>query len=295
LVSGVLAQGKPGENFADEPMKRVYLVFQTGSNQQTVYPLLETTTIGRDSGNLIPLSDPTASRYHAKVHYQEGSWVVEDLGSTNGIVFGGKREERVTLNPGDTFQIGKTSFAVVEREIRESTDLLQSTLEFISPGSAVGADRRSVRLIDVISKIPFFAPLQEIEREELAEDATMHVFSAGEMIIREGDPGRSVYVILDGRVRVFTRDNGDNELELATLGVGQFFGEMSFVSGKPRSSSVAALELSVVVELSYDIMANIVEQNQAVKDFLEGYHKIRKKDTLKKLAEMGLTKPELLP
>jgi len=115
------------------------------------------------------------------------------------------------------------------------------------------------------------------------------------MIIREGDPGRSVYVILDGRVRVFTRDNGDNELELATLGVGQFFGEMSFVSGKPRSSSVAALELSVVVELSYDIMANIVEQNQAVKDVLEGYHKIRKKDTLEKLAEMGLTKPELLP
>jgi hypothetical protein len=290
-----LAQGKPGENFEGEPVKRVYLVFQTGSNQQTVYPLLETTTIGRDSGNLIQLPDPTASRYHAKVHYQEGSWVVEDLGSTNGIVFGGKREERVTLNPGDTFQIGKTSFAVVEREIRESTDLLQSTLEFISPGSAVGADRRSVRLIDVISKIPFFAPLQEIEREELAEDATMHVFSAGEMIIREGDPGRSVYVILDGRVRVFTRDNGDNELELATLGVGQFFGEMSFVSGKPRSSSVAALELSVVVELSYDIMANIVEQNQAVKDVLEGYHKIRKKDTLEKLAETGLTKLELLP
>jgi hypothetical protein len=295
LVSVVLAQGKPGENFADEPMKRVYLVFQTGSNQQTVYPLLETTTIGRDSGNLIQLSDPTASRYHAKVHYEEGSWVVEDLGSTNGIIFGGKREDKISLRPGDTFQIGKTSFAVVERVISESKDPMQSTLEFITPTSAVGADRRSVRLIDVISKIPFFAPLQETEREELAEDATMHVFSAGEMIIREGEPGRSVYIILDGRVRVFTRDSGDNELELATLGVGQFFGEMSFVSGEPRSSSVAALELSVVVELSYDSMTNIVEQNQAVKDVLEGYHKIRKKDTLEKLAEMGLTKPELLP
>lgn len=276
-------------------MKRVYLVFQTGSHQQTIYPLLETTTIGRDSGNLIPLPDPTASRYHAKVHYEEGSWVVEDLGSTNGIIFSGKRVEKISLSPGDTFQIGKTSFAVVEREIRESKDSLQTTLEFVSPTSAVGADRRSVRLMDVISKIPFFAPLQETEREELAEDANMHVFSAGEVIIREGDPGRSVYVILDGRVRVFTRDNGDNELELATLGVGQFFGEMSFVSDKPRSSSVAALELSVVVELSYDSMAKVIEHNQAVKEVLEEYHKIRKKDTLEKLAEMELTKPELLP
>jgi pSer/pThr/pTyr-binding forkhead associated (FHA) protein len=276
-------------------MKRVYLVFQTGSHQQTVYPLLETTTIGRDSGNLIPLPDPTASRYHAKVHYQEGSWLVEDLGSTNGIMFSGKRVEKISLSPGDTFQIGKTSFVVVEREIKESKDSLQTTLEFVLPTSSVGTDRRSVRLMDVISKIPFFAPLQETESEELAEDATMHVFSAGEMIIREGDPGRSVYVILDGRVRVFTRDDGDNELELATLGVGQFFGEMSFISGEPRSSSVAALELSVVVELSYDSMAKVIEQNQTVKEVLEKYHKFRKKDTLEKLADMGLTKPELLP
>ncbi|MGD8315697.1 MAG: cyclic nucleotide-binding domain-containing protein [Syntrophobacterales bacterium] len=276
-------------------MKRVYLVFQTGSYQQTIYPLLETTTIGRDPGNLIPLPDPTASRYHAKVHHEEGSWVVEDLGSTNGIIASGKRVEKISLSPGDTFQIGKTSFVVVEREIRESKDTLQTTLEFVSPTSSVGTDRRSVRLMDVISKIPFFAPLQETEREELAEDATMHVFSTGETIIREGDSGRSVYVILDGRVKVFTRDNGNNELELATLGVGQFFGEMSFVSGKRRSSSVAALELSVVVELSYDSMAKVIEQNQAVKEVLEEYHKIRKKDTLEKLAEIGLTKPELLP
>jgi CRP-like cAMP-binding protein len=221
--------------------------------------------------------------------------VVEDLGSTNGIISSGKRVEKISLSPGDTFQIGKTSFAVIEREITESKEALQTTLEFVSPTSSVGTDRRSVRLMDVISKIPFFAPLQETEREELAEDATMHVFSTGEMIIREGDPGRSVYVILDGQVKVFTRDNGNNELELATLGVGQFFGEMSFVSGKPRSSSVAALELSVVVELSYDSMAKVIEQNQAVKEVLEEYHKIRKKDTLEKLAEMGSTKPELLP
>ncbi len=184
-------------------MKRHYLVFETGALEKTIYPLLETTTIGRDSSNLIPLADPTASRNHAKVHYHEGSWVVEDLGSTNGIIFNGERVEKISLSSGDSFQIGKTSFTVVEREIGESEDPLQTTLEFFSPASLAGTDRRSVRLMDVISKIPFFVPLQETEREELAEDATMHVFSAGEMIIREGDTGRSVYIILDGRVKVF--------------------------------------------------------------------------------------------
>ena len=276
-------------------MKRYYLVFETGALEKTIYPLLETTTIGRDSSNLIPLADPTASRNHAKVHYDEGSWVVEDLGSTNGIIFNGERVEKISLSSGDSFQIGKTSFSLVERKIGESKDPLQSTLQFFTPASLAGTDRRSVRLMDVISKIPFFVPLQETEREELAEDATMHVFNAGEMIIREGDPGRSVYIILDGRVKVFTSDDGGNELPLATLGVGQFFGEMSLVSGKPRSSSVTALELSVLVELSYASMAKVIDQNLAVKEVLEEYHKVRKQDTLDKLAKMGLTKSELLP
>jgi len=276
-------------------MKRFYLVFETGSLQKTIYPLLETTTIGRDSSNLIPLADPTASRNHARVFHHEECWVVEDLGSTNGIIFNGERVQKIILNPGDSFQIGKTSFSFVEREVGESQEPLHTTLEFLSPTGAGETDRRSVRLMDVISKIPFFAPLQETEREELAEDATMYVFNMGDLILREGDSGRSVYIILDGRVKVFTRDQEGSEFELATLGVGQFFGEMSLVSGKPRSSSVAALELSVVVELSYASMAKVIEQNSAVKQVLEEYHKTRKQDTLDKLAKTGVSKPELLP
>jgi pSer/pThr/pTyr-binding forkhead associated (FHA) protein len=61
--------------------------------------------------------------------------VVEDLGSTNGIISSGKRVEKISLSPGDTFQIGKTYFAVVERVIRESKEALQTTLEFVSPTS----------------------------------------------------------------------------------------------------------------------------------------------------------------
>ena len=125
-------------------MKRFYLVYETGSYQQTIYPLLETTTIGRGFSNFIPLSDPTASRNHAKVHYEEGSWVVEDLGSTNGSIFNGERVEKISLSSGDVFQIGKTSFSLVEREIGESQDPLQTTLEFFSPASSAGTDRRSV-------------------------------------------------------------------------------------------------------------------------------------------------------
>ncbi len=273
-------------------MKRYYLVFQTRSDQKTIYPLIETTTIGRDTSNLIRLSDSTASRNHGRISYQQGFWVVEDLGSANGIIYRGVRVEKASLKPGDSFKIGQTIFSIVEREIAKSKDLLQTTMLVLSATIAgaestfagVGKDRQPGRLMDVISVIPFFVPLQEEERQQLAETATMHVFNAGEVIMEEGDPGRSIYVILDGKVRVFVEEPGGNELELTTLEVGQFFGVTSLIGGQPRSSSVAALESSVVVELRYTSMAEVMKQNAAVKNVLMQYYKARKRTTQKKPA-----------
>lgn len=273
-------------------MKRYYLVFETESTQRTIYPLLEATTIGRDTSNSIVLSVATASRKHARVRFWQGSWIVEDLGSANGIIINGERVERTSIEPGDSFKIGETTFSLAEREIAESKDPLHTTVSALSTinegvdsqATEEGIERQSEKLADAISKIPFFIPLKDTEREHLAENAMMHVFKAGEMVIQQGDPGRSIYIILDGRLKVFTTDHAGNELELATLEAGQFFGEMSLVSGKPRLSSVATLESSVLIELSYSSMVKVIKQNAAVKNILVEYYKARKSDTQKKRA-----------
>ena len=278
-------------------MKRYYLVFETKSAQKTIYPLLEATTFGRDMSNSIVLSDGSASRNHARMRYWQGTWIVEDLGSANGIIFNGERIEKASLQPGDSFKIGETTFSLIERKIAESKDPLKTTMMALyatiegpeSPGIGDGKDNWSGRFKDIISVIPFFVPLQKAERDQLAETAKMQVFKEGEVIIGEGDPGRSVYVILSGRVKVSTKDHGGNELELATLGVGQFFGVTSLLSGKPRSSSVATLESTVLVELSSTSMAKVIKQNQAVKKVLMQYYKSRRRDSQEKRARTGKT------
>ena len=284
-------------------MKRYYLIFEVGSaestTQKTIYPLLEATTIGRDASNAIRLSDTTASRNHARVRFWQGSWIVEDLKSANGIIINGERVENASLNPGDSFKIGETTFSLVVREIAESRDPLQTTVKFLSetirgmeaPAHDDEIEKNFAKLRDVISQIPFFTPLQDSEREQLAEAATMHMFNRGELVIQEGESGRSIYVVLDGRVKVFTEDGRGNELELAILGVGQFFGEMSLVSGKPRSSSVAAFDSSVLVELNSASMIKVIKENEAVKKVLLDYFKARKQDTLEKQAKVKLNKP----
>jgi len=275
--------------------------------QKTIYPLLGPTTIGRSADNTITLPDPTTSRNHARVVFADGKWVVEDLGSANGILIGGQRVKRVVLKSGDTFKIGGITFRFIEKELSGSGDQLFETVEILATASEgldfqVSAEKRkeeevqkskpwSERLQEAVAAIPFFSPLNADERKKLADEATLHVFNAGEMIIREGDPGRSIYVILDGKVKVFTRDHHGKELELALLEVSQFFGEMSFLTGKPRSGSVMAVDTSVIVELSYTSMRRVVKEHPTVKKVLVEYYQQRLGSTEQKRAAVKVDEP----
>ncbi|MGD8776782.1 MAG: cyclic nucleotide-binding domain-containing protein [Syntrophobacterales bacterium] len=277
-------------------MKRYCLVFAMRSFQKTIYPLLETTTIGRGSDNSITAAHPTISRNHARVSFLEGSWVAEDLGSTNGIMFGDDRVEHLVLRPGDKFKIGEITFQFIAQEVGQEKDQALDTLEILSavieeedipPGRAKGKPWAQ-RLRDAIAAIPFFSGVAETERKRLADTAAIHVLNDGEIIIREGDPGRSIFIVLDGQVRIYTRDFHGKELELAVLGEGQFFGEMSFLSGKPRSSSVAAIDNCLLIELSFTNMREVVRQHPSVKNILLEYYNDRLKDSQEKRAKVGM-------
>jgi hypothetical protein len=284
-------------------MKQCYLAFEIGSMQKTIYPLLGPTSIGRAADNTIPLPDPMTTRNHARLVSADGKWVVEDLGSANGIIFGGQRVERVALSSGDIFEIGGVSFRYVEKEISGKSDQLFETVQILATAGEdldfhVAEEKKekaaeqsipwSERLQEAVAAIPFFSPLEGDERKKLADAATLHVFNAGETIIREEDQGRSIYVILDGKLRVFTRDHHGEELELAVLGASQFFGEMSFLTGKPRSGSVAAVDTSVIVELSYTSMRKVVKEHPTVKKVLVEYYQERSGNTAEKRGEKGM-------
>jgi hypothetical protein len=284
-------------------MKQCYLAFEIGSMQKTIYPLLGPTTIGRAPENTITLPDPMTSRNHARLVTADGKWVVEDLGSANGIILGGQRVERVVLRSGDVFEIGGVSFRYIEKEISGKSKQLFETVQILATADddldfQIDEEKKeetaeqsiswSQRLQDAVVAIPFFAPLDGDERKKLADAATLHVFNGGEVIIREEDPGRSIFVILEGKVRVFTRNQQGEDLELAVLGPSQFFGEMSFLTGKPRSGSVGAVDTSVIVELSYTSMRKVVKEHPTVKKVLVDYYQERLGNTAKKRAEKGI-------
>ena len=263
-------------------MKTFGLALRQGL-QRTIYPLSATTTIGRAPDNTITVVHPTISRKHARLSLEGGIWVLEDLGSVNGIVFEGRRVDKLPLSPGDPFELGEVEFYFFDMEVSQGKTQFFETMEILLAAVEEDADhpgrggtvQRLQRMQDTMVRVPFLCSLEEDRCRQLVENAAFHVFDEGELIIRQGDPGGSIYAVLDGKVRVFTRDGGDDELELATLGPSEFFGEMSLLSGELRSKSVAALETTVLAELSLSIMRKLMREHPDVANKLIDHHNRR--------------------
>lgn len=72
---------------------------------------------GRDPATTFPLEDTLVSRRHFRVLYENGAYWVEDLGSTNGTLVGGRRMQRVQLADGDVIRAGNTEVVFVQKDL----------------------------------------------------------------------------------------------------------------------------------------------------------------------------------
>lgn len=87
------------------------------------------------------------------------------------------------------------------------------------------------------------APAFDHLLKQLAERGVSRGFGRGEIVFSEGDRDASLYLLVEGRLKVFTRDGRDRELIYNVMGPGEVFGELG-LDGGPRSASVKAMEPS---------------------------------------------------
>jgi signal transduction histidine kinase len=102
---------------------------------------------------------------------------------------------------------------------------------------------------DVLRRLPLFAGLSEDDLERLYHMAEPVFIPEGTRFIQEGDPGDTLYIVLDGEVEVTMRQGGQ-DVVLAVRGDGEFFGEMSLLDGAPRNASLRTLRDSHLLAIS---------------------------------------------
>jgi CRP-like cAMP-binding protein len=92
----------------------------------------------------------------------------------------------------------------------------------------------------IIRSVPLFAALSADEAEALATKAVVERYGRGESVVREGDEGACLYVLLEGNCNVFVKSGDERIVTVASISSGDVVGEMSLLAGEPRSATVQA-------------------------------------------------------
>ena len=111
--------------------------------------------------------------------------------------------------------------------------------------------------------IPLFSDLTTSEFIDVALLLVRRVAKVGEMIVREGDPGESMFIVSTGEVRATILRDG-RQMPVATMRDGDFFGEMAVLSGEPRTATVTAVKSTELLELSREHLSEICARHPHV-------------------------------
>ena len=148
-------------------------------------------------------------------------------------------------------------------------------------GAAI--EQKNVTVDQELKELQSSTLFSSFEREALVEivaSTELRAYDEGDIIVTEGEPGSSLFLIVGGTIKVFTRSDDGGNLKLAELGPGDFFGEVSLLSGKPRTATITARTKVTAIELDRASVDRIAENHPEVMKVLEDFCERRAKDAV---------------
>lgn len=115
-----------------------------------------------------------------------------------------------------------------------------------------------------LREVSLFSDLSDDELEVLVDVATEAHYPKDSRIVREGDPGGSLLIVVSGQVSIVLERPAAEPVELARFRRGEFFGEMSLFDGKPRSATAVAKVDSHVIEIGAEAFKQKITRNAQV-------------------------------
>jgi len=117
---------------------------------------------------------------------------------------------------------------------------------------------------DLLGEIPLFEVLGPEHLQDLAGHLELRYHSKNTVVINEGDETSSLYIILEGRVKVYLNDEAGKEIILNIEEPGEYFGEVSLIDEGPRSASVKTLEDSCFAILKKQDLIKFLTENPLI-------------------------------
>ena len=123
--------------------------------------------------------------------------------------------------------------------------------------------RHTAERTDTLRKLPLFAMLQEDELLQLADQVKFAPFVSGDIMLEQGDVSSWLFVLVKGEAEMVVNVEG-RELKLGTLNAGDFFGELSLLTGEPSSFTVRAVATVETYRINQAMFQELVMQREAL-------------------------------
>jgi serine phosphatase RsbU (regulator of sigma subunit) len=114
---------------------------------------------------------------------------------------------------------------------------------------------------NLLARIPFFTDLPIDELDRILAQLEVVNLRTGEILFREGDPGEHMYIVVSGDLEILMAPDTDNELILNRVPQGEYIGEMSLITGAPRTASVRAHGDVVLLSMSRSQLLELLQDH----------------------------------
>jgi CRP-like cAMP-binding protein len=119
---------------------------------------------------------------------------------------------------------------------------------------------------------PLFGDFSRDELVAVMKGLNLLSYEPGEIIMTEGEPGSSLYVLTTGAVRAYVINSFGSNTQVRTMEEGEFFGEISLLTGNPRTATVTAAMHCELLELDRKTLDEISKDRPHVMDVVKEFH-----------------------
>lgn len=116
----------------------------------------------------------------------------------------------------------------------------------------------------LLRHLPIFSRVPEEQLVKIARVARYRRVPRATSIVHAGDPTDSLYVLVNGSIKVMNTNEEGREVILSILGPGEFFGEMGMIDGSPRSATVVSIEACEVITIAKEDFGKVLAENYEI-------------------------------
>ena len=135
---------------------------------------------------------------------------------------------------------------LIRFEFKKEKEFATLQMKLLAVAEQRARMRHLDKFFDILRGLDIFEPLDEDSLRDLSAQLRLQEFSENKILLKKGDPGTNLYIVLEGRVAVI----GDEGQTLSEMTSGDIFGEMSLLSGEPITTSIHSREKTNLAILS---------------------------------------------